>query len=154
MMMRWFNKGKTLNTPIWEYEPQNAMSLDIVQPYGKSTMEAYYVWNGYPVAMRCEQLTLIVECTQLSGIESVRCTMIQPFMYDKVHFGMEWPAHYKKLRNVSALENFVRDCTSRSLAQWYGIDMRSYSLSHLKYAGNAMLRGYRIAIEMAKQCSK
>ena len=141
--MKWFKK--TLDIPEWEYDPANAMALDIIQPREGS---AYYVWNGQPVLMHCKQLTLMVQSDYLDGYDAVRC-IVTPIGGDGPQFLSGYPHHYYEVRCIDQLEKFVHEYAEGHLKHWHGVDMQRYSLLQLKFAGDAILRGYRVGREIA-----
>lgn len=143
--MKWFKKS--LDIPEWEYEAQNADALSVIQPWGKSILEAHYVWNGQPITMRCNQLALTVQNDYLDGYDAVRC-IVTPVGGDGPQFLHGYPHHYYEVRRIDQLERFVHEYAEEHLKHWHGIDMQKYSLLQLKFAGDAMLRGYRVGMEV------
>lgn len=144
--MKWFQRAPEMAIPEWEYESQNADALSIIQPWGKPTLEAYYVWNGQPIIMRCTQLTLTVQNDYLDGYDAVRC-IVTPIGGDGPQFLHGYSYHYCQIRHIDQLEKFVHEYATGHLKHWHRVDMQKYSLLQLKFAGDAMLRGYRLAME-------
>ena len=141
--MKWLQAS--LDMPEWKYDPKNSMAIDIIQPNGKSALEAYYVWNGQPVLMHCHRMTLMVQSERLDGAEGVRCIVlptgdVNPDFYDPVFY-------FDKFQRIDDLERMIRDFCAHSIARRYGVDMQKYSLLQLKIVGDAMLRGYRMGRE-------
>ncbi len=145
--MKWFKKS--LDIPEWEYEAQNADALSVIQPWGKSILEAHYVWNGQPITMRCNRLALTVQNDYLDGYDAVRC-IVTPVGGGGPQFLNGHPHHYYEVRRIDQLEKFVHEYATGYLKHWHGIDMQKYSLLQLKFAGDAMLRGYRVGMEAPK----
>ena len=143
--MKWFKKS--LDIPEWEYEAQNADALSIIQPWGKSILEAYYVWNGQPITMRCNRLALTVQNGYLNGYDAVRC-IVTPIGGGGPQFLYGYAHHYYEVRHIDQLEKFVHEYAEGHLKHWHGVDMQKYSLLQLKFAGDAMLRGYRVGMEV------
>lgn len=133
----WFRKNKA---PKWEHDPVNVLALNIVQPYRESSQGAYCVWNGEPVAMQCEFGTLTVICRDAFGMAV--------FLWSTPEKTATYTRRAVEVRRIEELERFVKDHMTPIFAQWYGIDMRHYSLLELKRAGDAMLRGYRVGMEV------